>query len=302
MESLDAVRINFNAEQLRWLNLCLGFIMFGVALDIQAQQFRDLFKQPRSLALGLISQLIGLPLLTLGLIWVLEPAPGLALGMLLVAACPGGNVSNYATHLSGSNTALSVSMTTISTLGAAFTTPFIFSTLKVLVPGADRLSGVVAVDPMSMVGSIVQLILVPLLLGFLFRRYLPGLTRIILKPVQRLSMVIFLGFLAVAVVGNLANIGRYVPYIFFYVLIHNGLALAVGYFWSRLNKLPEADARAISIETGIQNSGLALVLIFNFFDGLGGMALIAAWWGVWHLISAFGLAMYWRGRKTIPAS
>lgn len=294
MGDLDAVRINFNAEQLRLLNLLLGFIMFGVALDLRPDQFRVLFRQPKSLLVGMSSQLILLPLVTVGLIWVIHPAVGIGLGMLLVAACPGGNVSNYAAHLSGSNTALSVSMTTLSTLGAAFTTPLLFTRLQPLIQGGEMRSEVLSVSPWAMVWSIIQLILVPLLAGFLFRQYLPRLTERLLRPIQRLSMLIFLGFVVVAVVGNLANIGKYLPYIFFYVLIHNALALGTGYFWSRLYRLPEADARAISIETGIQNSGLALVLIFNFFDGRGGMALIAAWWGVWHLVSAFGLAMVWK--------
>ncbi|MFM8450410.1 MAG: bile acid:sodium symporter family protein [Haliscomenobacter sp.] len=294
MENLDAVRINFNAEQLRLLNICLGFIMFGVALDLKLAQFGALFRSPKSVLVGMSSQLVLLPLVTLGLIWILHPPFGLALGMLLVASCPGGNVSNYATHLSGSNTVLSVSMTTLSTLGAAFTTPFIFTRLQPFIQGEEAVSGALSVNPWAMVWSIVQLILIPLALGFFFQRYLPGLTARLLRPVQRLSMLIFLGFLAVAIVGNLANIGKYLPYIFFYVLVHNGLALATGYFWGRLYRLPEADVRAVSIETGIQNSGLALVLIFNFFDGRGGMALIAAWWGVWHMVSAFGLALIWK--------
>ncbi|MEY4106834.1 MAG: hypothetical protein RL181_1176 [Bacteroidota bacterium] len=296
MADLDAVRINFDAENLRWLNLCLGLIMFGVALDLRVQQFRTLFQQPRSLVIGLLSQMVGLPLLTVGLVLLLQPPPGLGLGMLLVAVCPGGNVSNYATHLSGANTPLSVSMTTISTLSAAVTTPLLFSVLAPLLPGSRGLGALVQVEPWAMVGAIVQVILVPLALGFLFQHFLPRLTGRLLKSVKRLSMVIFLGFVAVVVAGNLAHIGRYVPYIFFYVFVHNAAALAMGYFWARWNRLPEADTRAISLETGIQNSGLALALIFNFFDGLGGMALIAAWWGVWHLVSAFGLAAYWKRR------
>ncbi|MBK8656383.1 MAG: bile acid:sodium symporter [Haliscomenobacter sp.] len=126
MQDIDSIRINFNAEQLTLLNLCLAFIMFGVALDLQIEYFKKVFRSPRVLAVGLASQLVGLPLLTLGLIYLLRPNPSLAFGMLLVAACPGGNVSNYATHLSKANTALSVAMTTISTLGAVLLTPLVF--------------------------------------------------------------------------------------------------------------------------------------------------------------------------------
>ncbi|MBP9075248.1 MAG: bile acid:sodium symporter family protein [Haliscomenobacter sp.] len=294
MQDIDSIRINFNAEQLTLLNLCLAFIMFGVALDLQIEYFKKVFRSPRVLAVGLASQLVGLPLLTLGLIYLLRPNPSLAFGMLLVAACPGGNVSNYATHLSKANTALSVAMTTISTLGAVLLTPLVFSTLTPLLPEGEALSRQVSVDPWSMVWSIVQLILIPLAAGLVFRHYLPHLTARILGPIQKLSMVIFLGFVVFALYGNFSNIVRYLDLVFLLVAIHNGAALTMGYFWAKWNKVGEANARAIALETGIQNSGLGLVLVFNFFDGLGGMAIIAAWWGIWHLLSAFSLAMFWR--------
>ena len=106
------------------------------------------------------------------------------------------------------------------------------------------------------------------------------------------------GFVLFAIKGNLDNLAEYIGIVFFIVLIHNGLALFIGYYFSSsLLGLHVNDARAISIETGIQNSGLALILIFNFFEGQGGMALIAAWWSIWHLISAFVLALIWSRKK-----
>jgi BASS family bile acid:Na+ symporter len=244
----------------------------------------------------MFSQVILLPLFSLVLILVLQPPMSLATGMLLVAVCPGGNVSNYATHLSRSNTALSVTLTTLSTLLAALSTPFLFELLLPLLPYRDPAESRLAVDALEMVQAIVGLILLPLVAGFIFRQLLPGLAERLLVPVQRLSMLIFIGFVVVAVFGNLQNIARYLHLIFFLVLAHNTLALLLGYAWARLIGCNEPDARTIAIETGIQNSGLALLLTFNFFGGLGGMALIAAWWGVWHLVSAFALAMYWRHR------
>ena len=294
---IDAIRINFNPEQLGLLNACLAFIMFGVALDLRLEQFAEIFRKPGILLVGMFSQLILLPLFSLGLILVLQPPTSLAIGMLLVAVCPGGNVSNYATHLSGSNTALSVTMTTLSTLLAALSTPFLFEVLLPLLPYRDGTDSRLAVDVLEMVRAIVVLILLPLMAGFIFRQVLPGLAKRLLVPIQRLSMVIFIGFVVVAVYGNLENIARYLHLIFFLVFAHNTLALLMGYSWARLIGCKEPDARTIAIETGIQNSGLALLLIFNFFGGLGGMALIAAWWGVWHLISAFGLALYWRRNR-----
>lgn len=293
---IDAIRINFNPEQLGLLNACLAFIMFGVSLDLQVPRFMEIFRNPRSLFVGLFSQIILLPLLSLGLILLLKPPLSLATGMLLIAVCPGGNVSNYATHLSGSNTALSVTMTTITTLLAVLSTPFFFEWLLPLLPYPQSGGTHLEVEATAMAGSIIQLIILPLLAGFGFQQVFPEWTKKLLRPIQRLSMLIFISFVVVAAYGNLEHIFRYLHLIFFLVLIHNSLALAIGYLWAKSVKCPEGDARAISIETGIQNSGLALLLTFNFFDGLGGMALIAAWWGIWHLLSAFALALYWRRR------
>ncbi|MCB0552900.1 MAG: bile acid:sodium symporter family protein [Phaeodactylibacter sp.] len=296
MHPIDAVQVHFNPEQLFVLNICLAFIMFGVALDLRVDNFSDLLRRPKAPLIGLISQLILLPILTLGLIFLFRPAPSIALGMLLVAACPGGNVSNFAVHLARGNAALSVLMTSISTLGAVVITPLYFTFLAPLVPGANSLEQDIYVNPLDMVSTIVQLILVPLIVGMFVHYRFPRLTARIQKPIQRLSIVIFLSFVVFAVHGNFDNIVNYLHIIFLLVLVHNALALLTGYWWAKANQLPIADARAISLETGIQNSGLGLILIFNFFHGLGGMAMIAAWWGVWHLVSAFTMAMVWRRR------
>lgn len=294
MQSIDDILINFKPEQLLFLNICLGFLLFGVALDLSLSHFRSLFQAPRKPMIGLFSQWVLMPLLTLMLIFLLRPAPSLSLGMVLLAACPGGNVSNYAVHLAKANSALSVLMTSVSTLGAIFITPLAFTYLSQLIPGADTLTGTIQVEPQKMIRTFLFLIIFPLTLGMVCRHYCPGLTAKIQVPVKYLSMAIFLGFVIFAIIANLENIYRYLHIVFYLVVVHNGLALTMGYFFAKAWGLPSADRRAISIETGIQNSGLGLILIFNFFDGLGGMALIAAFWGIWHLISAFGLAMYWR--------
>lgn len=297
MENLDQIQINFNPGQLAILNICLGFLMFGVALDLRLENFKILFRYPKAALAGLLSQWVLLPLLTLGLIWALSPPASLALGMILVAACPGGNVSNYAVHLSNGNTELSVVLTTISTTAAILVTPLYFSWMSGWFMGDSR---EISVSAYQMMGSVFQLIAVPLVLGMGLSTYFPRFTAAIHRPVKWLSMVIFLGFVVVAVYANRANITNYLHLVFMLVFIHNGIALAAGYGFARkVFNLPAQDARAIAIETGIQNSGLGLILIFNFFDGLGGMAMIAAWWGIWHLVSAFTLAMVWRRRVLV---
>lgn len=297
MTAIDAIRINFDQEKLFILNLCIVFIMFGVALDLRLENFKELTKRPRATIVGLSSQWILLPALTILLILVVKPAPSIALGMLLVSACPGGNVSNFAVHLSGANTELSVLMTSVSTLAAVLITPLYFAYLAPLIPGTESLRQSIQVDPMAMVGTIIQLIIVPLIAGMLVQYRFPKIAAVLKRPIRSLSMIIFLGFVVFAIYVNFDNLLNYVHIVFLIVLVHNAVALVSGYTWAKMNRLPQKDARAISIETGIQNSALALVLIFNYFDGLGGMALIAAWWGVWHLISGFSLAMFWQKRK-----
>ena len=294
VESLDHIRVNFNAEQLFLLNFCLGFLMFGIALELTPDDFKALLKNKKSTLVGLISQMVLLPIFTIVLIVIIDPHPALAAGMLLVAACPGGNVSNYAVHLSKANAPLSVLLTTFSTLAAAFTTPFVFKFGMGTLSTLKNQTAYFSIDFYSMFISIVQLILVPLVLGMLLRYWRPGFTLKVIPGVKRLSLVIFIAFFLFAVAGDLENIQQHLHRVFFIVLIHNGLALALGYYFSKIMGRGRQDARTIAIETGIQNSGLALILIFNFFNGNGGMALIAAWWSVWHLVSSFVLALYWK--------
>ncbi len=294
MQNLDHISINFNQGQVTLLNICLGILMFGVALDLKFSDFSYMIKKPKPVLGGLFSQLVLLPLITIALIWIIRPEFSLAVGMMLIAACPGGNVSNYAVHLSGANVALSVILTTISTLFCVFTTPLIFSFSAPFLPVSIDNNFNFDISFMSMAYTIGQLIIIPIFIGQIFLRLFPETTALIKKPVKLLSLLIFIGFVIFAIAGNLDNLQKYLGVVFFIVLIHNGLALWVGYAWSKnILNLPNKDAQAISIETGIQNSGLALILIFNFFDGKGGMALIAAWWSVWHLLSASFLAFIW---------
>ncbi|MEO1518520.1 MAG: bile acid:sodium symporter family protein [Bacteroidota bacterium] len=303
MEIIDSVRINFSPDQLFLLNICLAFLMFGIALDIRLQDFRDIFRQPKAPFVGLFSQLILLPILTLFLIYLFAPPASIALGMILISVCPGGNVSNFMVHLAGANTALSVMLTSIVTLGAVVVTPISFSFWSDLIPGAAKLQQSISVSPFDMIKTIVLLIFLPLVAGMSCNHYLPKLTAKVRRPIRILSIVIFMSFVIVAMYSNYDNIIKYVSLVFLIVLVHNTLGFLMGYGFARLNRLSKRDARAVSIETGIQNSGLALILIFNFFNGIGGMAMIAAWWGIWHLISGFGLASWWASRsKKTPSS
>ena len=292
-ESIDLVRLNFSPESLRILNICLGFIMFSVALALKPEHFRQLFKTPRSVLTGVFSQFLLLPLATFGLILALQPMPSIALGMILVAACPGGNISNFISLLAGGNAALSVSLTAISTLLAIVLTPLNFMFWASLLPETGALLTDIKLDVWEMCKTVILLLGIPLVLGMFVAHRFPAFTKKITKPSRILSLLIFAGFLVVAFTNNFDAFKKYIGVIVGLVLLHNALALATGYLFARSMRLDEADRRALSIETGIQNSGLGLLLIFSFFDGLGGMAIVAAWWGIWHIIAGLTIAGIW---------
>ncbi|NJL15582.1 MAG: bile acid:sodium symporter family protein [Microscillaceae bacterium] len=295
--SPDEAVLHFSPNGLLLLNVCLALIMFGVALDLQWKQFEEIFRRPRSFGLGLLSQLLVLPLLTLALVYGLRPYPSLALGMVLVAVCPGGNVSNFFTHLARGNVALSVSLTTVVTLACPVVTPFNFALFASLLPDSLISKASLEISFWGMLQTIVLLIFLPLALGLAFARRYPRTTMRLKKPFQQLSLLVFGAFVIGAIVANFKLFFQYYDQIAGIVLLHNGVALLSGFGVARAGRLPEPDVRSLTIETGIQNSGLALALIFNHFNGLGGMALIAATWGVWHLISGLGLASFWGKKK-----
>lgn len=297
MHEIDKVVINFDDGQLFLLNICLGFLMFGVSLELSLKDFKYVMQRPKPVIIGLISQLLLLPLLTLALIYIIQPAFTIQLGMLMVAACPGGNISNYMVHRSDGNTALSITMTSIVTLTAVVVTPFSFYLWTQILNAPPDFEKAISVDFIEMLKIIIQLIVIPLIIGMIINHQAPKFRAIIIKPVKIFSIILLLGIIAFALAGNQEIIKHHLGAVFFIVLVHNGLAYVLGFYFSRLNRLNERDVRAVSMETGIQNSGLGLILIFNYFYGLGGMAVLAAWWGVWDIISGFLLSSYWSYQK-----
>ncbi len=295
----DQIAINFSEDGLRILNICIGFVMFGVALDLTIGDFRRLFQNPKTALTGLVSQFLALPALTFLFIYLARPEYHLALGMILVAACPGGNVSNFICHIAKGNTALSVTLTSFATLLAIVLTPLNFSLWSGLLPYAENVEKAISISPLEMFKTILLIILVPLALGMLTNHFFKPAANKMRKPLRILSMLIFLAFLVIAFVNNADVFALHFDKVIWLVLIHNAIALGVGYFLAYLMKLPETDRRTIAIETGIQNSALGLVLIFNFFDGSGGMALVAAWWGIWHIVSGFGIAWFFQRRAIV---
>jgi BASS family bile acid:Na+ symporter len=225
---------------------------------------------------------------------VLRPQPSIALGLILVACCPGGNISNFLTHFARGNTALSVTMTAFSTIGALFFTPFNTTLWGSLNPATNAILNEIAIDPVEMFVAVAILLVVPAMLGMLVARQFPAFAARARKPFRILSLGVFVGFVVLALGANWDYFLQYTHRVVVAVFLLNALGLGLGYFAAARARLPRADRRAVSIEVGIQNSGLGLILIFNFFGGLGGMAITAAWWGIWHILTGLAIATWWR--------
>jgi BASS family bile acid:Na+ symporter len=287
MENIDDIVLNFSEDSLFILNVVLAFIMFGISLDLKFSSFQKVLSNPFSLSIGLMCQLVLLPLLTFGLILLFKPLPSMALGMIMVASCPGGNISNFMSSLAGANVELSIVMTVITSLGALFFTPFNLNLYGMAYATTREIMVVVELDWLKIVSTIMLIIVIPIVLGKSFSHYYPRIAQKIKGQFRNLSMLAFLLIVLFALVANGNYFMKYIGMVFLLVLAHNASAFLLGFLASCSLSRPAKDIRSITIETGIQNSGLGLILIFSFFSGLGGMAVVAAWWGIWHIISGF---------------
>jgi bile acid:Na+ symporter, BASS family len=297
MHPVDQLILDFSPKQMSLLNIAMAYIMFSIALDIQMDDFRRVFQYPRSVILGLTVQLLVFPVLTLGIIALFKPPVSVALGMVLVSCCPSGNVTNFLVHRAGANVALSVTLNALIILLASVATPTGFYLWSAWVPDAASQRQQFHIPMMDMALIIIQLIVLPLLVGMLLRSRYPVLAERIRKPSQSLSLVIFFAILLMTLFNNRENLIQYLGYVFIIVLVHNAAGLGAGYGLAKLFRLPEYDARALAFEAGVHNTALGLILIIHFFHGLGGMVLIAAWWGIWDLVTGYLLAEYFRKTK-----
>jgi len=297
-ENLDSLKINFDTEGLWVLNITLAIIMFGVALGITKDDFKRLFQNPKILLSGVISQFILLPLVTFIFIKLVNPMPSIALGMIMVAACPGGNISNFMTQMAKGNSALSISLTAFSTLVCLVMTPFnLYFYGNLYAPTAVILQ-TIELNPWELVKLVTLILGIPLILGMWVRKSKPDLSIKLAKILKPISLIIFMLFIVIAFYENLDIFINYIEYVLILVIVHNLLALATGFYFAKLMRLTFTDKKTLAIETGIQNSGLGLLLIFSFFNGLGGMALLTAFWAIWDIFSGLALAGYWSKQKT----
>ncbi len=306
LQQLDTLSINFNRTGNWLLLLFMAVVMYGVALGLKPQFFRGVFNRPRSLFIGLVCQWLVLPFVTYLLCVLLHGLipPLVAMGLILVASCPGGAVSNFMTSYSKGNAELSVLMSTITTLGAPIFTPINYAIwgglyVKYMDASAGNVLRTLQVPPSQIALTVILIIGVPVLLGLITVKFAPNASAKLKELMRYLSIVVFLGVAAMMISQNIILFKEYIGYIFIIVFIHNLLGFGIGYSAATIGKTPVKDRRAVTLETGIQNSGLGLLLLFN--TGIfppevakGGMVFVTAWWGVWHIVSGLILGTVFR--------
>ncbi|MFD2823954.1 bile acid:sodium symporter family protein [Lacinutrix iliipiscaria] len=297
MLELDDVQINFDTNALWILNLALAVVMFGVALGVTLNDFKQLVRQPKVVVLGIVSQFVLLPFITYLFILLIKPQASIALGMIMVAACPGGNISNFMTHLAKGNTALSVSLTAFATFLAMIMTPLNFQFYGNLYAPTAQLLQSVELDFFELVKLVLLILGIPLILGMTLRSQNKKLAEKLSKILKPFSIIVFVTIVIIAFSNNLDVFYNYIDRVLLIGISHNIIALTLGFLLAKAFGLSFKNQKTLAIETGIQNSGLGLLLIFTFFNGLGGMAIIAAFWGIWHIVSGLSLAFYWSASK-----
>ncbi len=291
--NIDEVVLNFTPGTLVILNVVLGLIMFGIALDTSPDDFKVVFRHPKPFIIAILAQLLVLPAVTFGLTLVLPVTPSMALGMILVACCPPGNISQVLTHRSGGNVALSVSMTAVGNLLYIVAMPLSIAFWGSLHPTARTLLHAVSLDPLKMLLEILLIIGLPFVVGLLLRAKLPKFAQKVQPVVKWFSLIALLGFIVGALAGNWSYFVAFLGIILVVVTIHDAVALAIGYGTAYVGGLGTRERKAVTFEVGIRNAGLGLGLVFTFFGGLGGMAIVAGWWGVWDIIAGLTLASFW---------
>lgn len=258
------------------INPMLGVIMFGMGLTLSPQDFRIVFSRPKDIIIGCLAQFTVMPLLALGLSWAFALPKELALGVILVGCCPGGTASNVITYLAKGDLALSVGMTATSTLLAPLLTPL----LVWLLAGT-----MVEVDTIGMLLSIVYVVIAPIVVGLIFQRYLPKFTKSTVPYLPAFSSIVIAFVVGIVVSHNADRLLVGGMIVVLVVMLHNLCGLSLGYVIGRLLGLAEPKKRAISIEVGMQNSGLASSLATLHFAAYPLATIPGAIFSVWHNIS-----------------
>lgn len=267
------------------INPMLGLIMFGMGLTLSPHDFKIVLSRPRDILIGCLAQFTVMPLLAWGLTYAFSLPKELALGVILVGCCPGGTASNVITYLAKGDLALSVGMTATSTLLAPILTPL----LVWLMAGT-----MVDVDTIGMLKSIVYVVIAPIVIGLLCQRFLPKLTKSIVPYLPAFSSIVIAMVVGIVVSHNADRLLVGGMLVILVVMAHNLLGLAIGFLLGRFIRLPNPKCVAVSIEVGMQNSGLASSLAVLHFAAYPLATIPGAVFSVWHNISGALAAKFYQ--------
>ncbi|WP_455597538.1 bile acid:sodium symporter family protein [Acinetobacter pecorum] len=271
----------------------LGIIMFGMGMTMTVGDFKSVLQSPKAVAIGVVAQFVAMPGLAYLLCKLFQLPPEIAIGVILVGCCPGGTASNVITYMAKGNTALSVACTSVSTLLAPIFTPAIFYVLA---------SQWIEINALSMLVSILQVVLFPIVLGLMVRALLKQKVSTYIQVMPLISVIAIVAIVAAIIAGSKTQILQSGLIILGIVALHNGMGYLLGYWASRMFKLAEIDCRAVSIEVGMQNSGLGVALAATHFAASPLTALPSAIFSLWHNISGPALATYWAAKNKDSAS
>ena len=301
MSEIDSFQLILGGWSELGMAIAIGMAMFSVALGLKVQHFSFIKDSPKVFIAGVCGQIVILPLLTLGLCHLLSPLPSIALGMILIACCPGGNVSNMLVLLARGNTALSVSLTATSSFAAAFITPIsIIFWSSLYLPTANLLTEI-EFDASNFLIQTTIILFLPLSLGMLCAHKYPNFALRVRRPLVILSSIILFAIIVFAFVKYLEVLLTLGISLIGIVAIHNAAAFFSGNMVARLVGADKASRRAITFEVGIQNAGLGIVILLTQLSGLGGAAAITGLWGTWHILAGIMLVMIFRSIDRLSA-
>lgn len=293
MNEIDQAQFQFNEKAALVVALMVTFLVFAVSLDLTWEQFRRVAKNPKAPLVGLIGQFIILPAVAFLIGRYLIDTPSVALGLLLVACCPGGALSNYLTGLAKGDVALSVSMTAISTVFSIVVTPAVFAFWASMNPAIKALLQDIKIDPKQVVIGFVLMVALPVVAGMLIRAKRPQVADKIRKGVRIGAGVVFAVVVAMVLGANMKLLAKFAAEALLPVLLTFAGAMMVGWGLALVARVGSPDRRAIAIEIGLQNVSMALAICIAVFPGLTGAVVTAAMWGAVHVVGGLTLAGAW---------
>ena len=298
ISNIDEIRFELSSSSEIALSVSLAVMMFAVALSLKMEYFRFFKENPKVYFTGVISQIIFLPTLTVILCYLTNPHPSVALGMILISCCPGGNVSNLLSMFGRANTALSISLTATSSLAAAFITPLSIIFWCGLYSPTQNLLSEITFDKLNFLFNTFLILALPLLIGVSLLYLFPKFAKKIYNSVSLISAICLLLIIVFAFIEYFEVFLQIGISIIVLIIVHNTLAFLLGYISGLTINASKASARSLTFEIGIQNSGLGIVILLTQLDGIGGAGIVAGLWGIWHIIAGLILVGFFRWKDS----